>query len=369
VRVQLRQASPASAPLSPAAASRCGNSGRSRPALSPQPADRRSPPRRCAPTAPRTTPLPWQTGQPSGGWFADLGDKCDLRVDHTWAAPASLDRIDLQHPSCATNTIAYTWDGSGSLVSRDYTGSGAVAGLWAYTYDPLGRIQDVLQDGVVVESMTRDPLGLPETLTRVEPMAPGSGPAAPLPTTWDYAAERRFGEVAGRTGADDDAAWIQEDFTWDPMGRLAAVSHQEPTERRNEQYRYDGLGRLTEIEGRERITDPDTGDVEVVKWTHRLHYDMDDVLLYEVRTGAEPKVVHRDSGYVSDSAAGQTVEVLPMLRVVDGEPRWSIREPGGHAAWVLDREGDEVLPPGARSDGAAGARGGHAVRTRTGRMS
>ncbi|MFT4624396.1 MAG: YD repeat-containing protein [Myxococcota bacterium] len=298
--------------------------------------------------------LPGVYGQPSGGWYADiLGDNCDLRVDHVWSAPSALDAIKLQRPSCDTNTIDFGWDDSGALAWKDYTGVGDVAGLWSYTYDALGRIDEVNQDGDVVESMSRDALGLPTSLTRGTPLKLGGDPHAPLPTSWTYAPERRFGEVAGRSGADDDAEWIEELYTWDPMGRLSRVSHQEPTERRNEAYTYDGLGRLARIRGAERIVDPDTGDVEIVKWTHSFHYDLDDVLITEVRTGASPKVVHRDSGYVADTSAGQTVDVLPMLRVQNGQARWSIREPGGNAAWVFDGSGGEVLHQALGQTGVA----------------
>ncbi|MFT4623760.1 MAG: YD repeat-containing protein [Myxococcota bacterium] len=305
-------------------------------------------------THPTVDFLPGVWGQPSGGWFADVeGENCNLRVDHVWSAPAALDAIKLQRPSCDTNSIDYSWDASGALVSKAYTGFGDVAGVWSYAYDALGRIDDVSQDGEVVESIARDALGLPTSLTRGGAVKPGGDPLAPLPTTWTYAPERRFGEVAGRSGADDDADWIEEQYTWDPMGRLSRVSHLEPTERRNESYLYDGLGRLARIRGVERITDPDSGDVEMVKWTHTFHYDLDDVLITEVRTGASPKVVHRDAGYVADSAAGQTVDVLPMLRAHDGQARWSIREPGGNAAWVLDGSGGEVLHKALGQTGVA----------------
>jgi YD repeat-containing protein len=294
---------------------------------------------------------PGDYGQPVGGYTITWpGFNCPLIVDETLRVPGQPDRIDLQRPDCATNAIHYDFDPGGRLESRDYTGAGLPAGLWAYTYDDLGRIDSVAQDGVLLETILRDPLGLPIEVTRDTAGAPPS-PVAPLDASiWTYDAASRFGEIATRKGTLGDLA-VTDSYTWDAMGRLATTHHKEPEERAWERHTYDGFGRLSKTDGMERRFDPVTGDVDTLVWTHRNWYDTEDRLVHEVRTGLAPKTVHRAPGYLHDTSVGQTIDALPMLRVVDGRPHVAVTEASGRAAWVFDDAGAE------RSHEAVGATG------------
>ncbi|MFT4626110.1 MAG: YD repeat-containing protein [Myxococcota bacterium] len=287
---------------------------------------------------------PGDFGHAHGGWSVDRAEwNCPLSVDLGFADPVRVDRVDVGRTDCSTNQLQLGWDAGGRLTSRDYTGAGLPAGLFEYGYDDLGRVLDVFHGAELVERIERDRLGVPTALTRemhpglIDPALP-----TPVPTTWTYAPAERFGEVAGRDGASVDAPWIEEVLAWDPMGRLERVSHREPTERAHERYSYDGLGRLARLDGYERTVDPETGDVDILTWAQTHLYGTDDQLVYEARTALEPKVVHRFDGYLSDTRTGVTVSALPMVRIVDGEFRFSVQEPSGHAPWVFDGDGAEL---------------------------
>ncbi|MFT5455662.1 MAG: YD repeat-containing protein [Myxococcota bacterium] len=285
---------------------------------------------------------PGDFGRPLGGWSVHRPLwNCPLSVQRVWSGPDTLDAINVERSDCGPNSIAYGWDDSGRLNSREYTGAGSPAGLFTYGYDSLGRLNEVWRDAALVEAIDRDPLGLPLSLTRetphVDPLLP-----APLPSTWAYAPAERFGEVPSRSGASDDAPWMEEVLSWDAMGRLEQVSHREPDERQFEHYAYDGLGRLAQIDGFERTVDPDSGDVTKLRWTHVHAHGLDDALVFESRTGLAPKEVHRFGSYLSDTSTGVTISPLPMVRVVNGDLRFTVLEPGGNAAWVFDGDGAEL---------------------------
>ncbi|MFT4628755.1 MAG: hypothetical protein ACI8PZ_007451 [Myxococcota bacterium] len=135
------------------------------------------------------------------------------------------------------------------------------------------------------------------------------------------------------------------------LDRSAHAHHKEPEERAWERHTYDGFGRLSKTDGMERRFDPITGDADTLVWTHRNGYDAEDRLVHEVRTGLAPKIVHRAPGYLHDTSVGQTIDALPMLRVVDGRPHVAVTEASGRAAWVFDDAGAE------RSHEAVGATG------------
>ncbi|MFT5460927.1 MAG: YD repeat-containing protein, partial [Myxococcota bacterium] len=262
---------------------------------------------------------PGSFGEAHDGWSVPL-QSGSIDYDLTRFVPGRIDAVSLDGPH-GIDKVLYPHDPAGRLASRVYDRSGLTAQYY-YTYDPLGRLATITEAGgsSPAEAYSYDALGVPTSL------ASGS-------YDWEYDPAPQFGEVPKRR----QPGTIAEHFGWDAStGRMAWMGHWTPAETYRQTYSYDGAGRLSGV--------VQSLPMGAELWRHELGYDAANQRVWEQHSeaGSVTRQVWRHGGYEYDSDVGETLQVLPMARLVDGDLRWIAHEPDGRAPYVYAEDGTLV---------------------------
>ncbi|MFO0903211.1 MAG: RHS repeat-associated core domain-containing protein [Pirellulales bacterium] len=190
------------------------------------------------------------TGSAGGPWTVTFqGSLAGLNVASLQGDTANLLGGD------SLRTISYVYDDAGQLTSVADPDS-----AYAYTYDALGRVTEVDNDGTpdaphVVLAMTYD------AASRRSGLSATIDATADFANTYSYDNLGRLTRVdqLGQTGGNSVAA-KRVDFTYNALGEFATITRQtKPSSTWNEvatsTYTYDTLNRLTALDHTQGATD------------------------------------------------------------------------------------------------------------------